>query len=263
VSTPPDGAGYSLANHVVLVTGARRGIGRAVAIQAAALGAHVVVHVRTREQADAAARLPGEPAVQAVWGDLSTVDGVRAVVAAAGNLYGRLDGLVNNAGLAIIRPAADLTPEEWEQQCAVNVRATFFACQAALPYLRRSTAPAIVNITSLHADVAVPGRVAYAVSKAAVAHLTRTLAVEWAPWGIRVNAVAPGFVRTEQVRQLLADVGEQIAARTPLGRVAEPADIAGAVCFLLSPAARHITGAVLPVDGGYTLYGGWTLPPGR
>ncbi len=257
----PAAADLALENHVILVTGARRGIGRAVAARAAALGARVVVHARTREQADATARLL-QGSVP-VWGDLGTVEGVRAVVAAAGDIHGRLDGLVNNAGLAVVRPAAELTAEEWERLFAVNARATFFACQAALPYLRRSAAPAVVNVSSLHAAVAVPGRVAYATSKAAVSHLTRTLAVEWAAWGIRVNAVAPGFVRTEQVSHLLAEWGEQITARTPLGRLAEPEDIAAAVCFLLSPASRHITGAVLPVDGGYTLYGGWTLPPPR
>ncbi|MDR7574067.1 MAG: SDR family oxidoreductase [Armatimonadota bacterium] len=260
MSTPAYGARDSLADRVVLITGARRGIGRAVAARAASLGARVVVHARTREQAETAARLPGEPTVHAVWGDLGTAEGVRAVVTAAGELYGRLDGLVNNAGLALVRSADQLTPEEWDLQFAVNVRAIFFACQTALPYLLRSAAPAVVNISSLHATVAVPGRVAYAASKAAVDHLTRTLAVEWAPRGIRVNAVAPGYVRTEQVARLLAEAGQQITARTPLGRLAEPEDVAAAVCFLLSPAARHITGVVLAVDGGYTLYGGWMLP---
>ncbi|MDQ7849814.1 MAG: SDR family oxidoreductase [Armatimonadota bacterium] len=248
----------SLRGKVLLVTGARRGIGLAIAARAAQAGAEVIVHAREQAQAEAAARqIAG---ATAVWGDLSTVEGVRAVITAAGETTGRLDGLVNNAGLAVVQPAEAFSAEDWERQFAVNVRATFFACQAALPYLRRGSDPAIVNISSLHAQTAVPGRAVYAASKAAVDHLTRTLAVEWARWRIRVNAVAPGFVRTEQVAHLLAREGTRIEARTPLGRVAEPDDVAAAVCFLLSAAARHITGTVLPVDGGYLLYGGWEMP---
>ncbi len=258
MSTRAEDATVSLRGKVILVTGARRGIGLAIASRAAQAGAEVMVHARERTQAEAAARqIAGGTAV---WGDLSTVEGVRAVITAAGGTTGRLDGLVNNAGLAVVQPAEAFSAEDWERQFAVNVRATFFACQAALPYLRRSHAPAIVNISSLHAQTAVPGRAVYAASKAAVDHLTRTLAVEWAPWRIRVNAVAPGFVRTEQVAHLLSREGARIEARTPLGRVAEPDDVAAAVCFLLSPAARHITGAVLRVDGGYVLYGGWEMP---
>ncbi|MDR7419265.1 MAG: SDR family oxidoreductase [Armatimonadota bacterium] len=249
----------ALAGRVILVTGARRGIGLAVAHAAAAAGARVIVHARERPQAEAAAQAVGT-ATRAVWGNLEHVEEIRRVAREAGEHDGRLDGLVNNAGLAIVKPAADLQEAEWDRMFAVNVKAPFFMCQAARPFLQRSTDARVVNIASLHATTAIPGRVAYAASKAALAHLTRTLAIEWAPLGIRVNAVAPGFVRTEQIAHLIAREGPRLEARTPLGRLAEPTDVAQAVLFLLCDASRHITGDMLSVDGGWALYGGWALP---
>lgn len=245
-----------LRDRVILITGARRGIGLAIARAAADAGAAVIVHARRREEAESAAAAVGGGAA-AVWADLRDLPELRRMVEAAGELRGRLDGLVNNAGRAIVRASAELTEENWDEMFDSNARATFFVCCAALPYLRAAPAPAVVNISSLHAITSIPGRAAYAASKAAVAQLSRGLAVEWAPHGIRVNAVAPGYVRTEQVAALVARDGRRLEERTPLGRLAEPADVAAAVLFLLSEAARHITGVILPVDGGWAAYGGW------
>ncbi|MDQ7839447.1 MAG: glucose 1-dehydrogenase [bacterium] len=252
------GAAMELDGRVILVTGARRGIGYAIAARAGAAGATVILHARERAQAEAAVvSLPGRATVIPVGGDLASVSEIRRMLEAAGAAAGHLDGLVNNAGVAVVGPSAQLAESDWDRQFDVNVKAAFFSSQAALPLLLRGTEPSVVNVSSLHAETAIPGRAAYAASKAALSHLTRALAVEWAPLGIRVNAVAPGYVRTEQISGLLARNGARLEARTPLGRLAEPEDIAEAVCFLLCPAARQVTGVVLRVDGGWVPYGGW------
>jgi NAD(P)-dependent dehydrogenase (short-subunit alcohol dehydrogenase family) len=248
----------SLEDRVILITGARRGIGLVVAQAAAASGARVIVHARERSQAKHAADLVGSAA--AVWGDLDRLSEIRRVVSDAAERHGRLDGLVNNAGVAIVKRVVDVQETDWDRMFSVNAKAPFFICQTALPFLQRSAGGRVVNIASMHALTAIPGRVAYAASKAALAHLTRALAIEWAPLGISVNAVAPGFVRTEQIAHLIAREGPRLEARTPLGRLAEPTDVAQAVLFLLSNASRHITGEVLRVDGGWVLYGGWVQP---
>jgi NAD(P)-dependent dehydrogenase (short-subunit alcohol dehydrogenase family) len=245
-----------LRERVILITGARRGLGLATARAAAAAGATVIVHARRREEAEATAAAVGNGAA-AAWADLRDLAELRRMVDAAGALRGRLDGLVNNAGRAIVRPATQLSAAEWDELFESNARAAFFACCAAFPHLRAAAAPAVVNISSLHARTAVPGRAAYAAAKAAVSQLSRSLAVEWAPYGIRVNAVAPGYVRTEQLAGLLAREEPNLVERTPLGRLAEPEDVAAVVLFLLSDASRHITGATVPVDGGWAAYGGW------
>lgn len=250
-----------LGDRVVLITGARRGIGRTIAQAAATAGARVILHAREQGQAEDAARaIAGGQAAAAVWGDLESVATIRRVVDDAGSRYGRLDGIVNNAGIALVGASAEMTEADWDRQFAVNVKGAFFVCQAALPFLRRSPSPRVVNISSLHAESCIPGRAAYGASKAALSQLTRALAIEWAPYGIVVNAVAPGFVRTEQLAGLIDREGAQLDARTPLGRVAEPSDVAAAVLFFLSDQVRHITGEVVRIDGGWTLYGSWRPP---
>lgn len=248
-----------LRDRVVLITGARRGIGLATAHAAAAVGATVILHARERDQAEQAARGVGTRAFPA-WGDLTRAGEIQRMVDETGARFGRLDGLVNNAGLSVVKAATEFAEEDWDRMFDVNVKASFFVSVAALPHLRRAMAPAIVNISSLHADTAIPGRAAYAASKAAVSHLTRALAIEWAPYRIRVNAVAPGFVRTEQLAGLVEREGPNLERRTPLGRLADPRDIATSIVFLLSDAARHITGEVLRLDGGWVAFGGWEFP---
>ncbi|MFQ5793451.1 MAG: SDR family NAD(P)-dependent oxidoreductase [Candidatus Bipolaricaulia bacterium] len=252
-----------LADKVILVTGSRRGIGRAIAESCCAAGAHVVVHSRDLEKAQQVAELLHQQggAATSFVADLRRPDEIRQLFAHIRTELGRLDGLVNNAGIAIVKPSSQFSEEDWDQVFGVNVKGMFLCCQQAFTLMKeKNTGGQIVNISSAHAEMAVPNRAVYATSKAAVHHLTRCLAVEWAPYGIRVNAVAPGFVRTEQIAHLIEQHEPQLIRRTPLRRLAEPRDISEAVLFLLSDRARHITGEVLRVDGGWVPYGHWELP---
>lgn len=249
----------NLRDRAVLITGARRGIGMAAARSAVAAGATVFLHARRRDQAEEAARTLGAGAVP-VWAELSDLAEIRRMVDEAGSRLGRLDGVVNNAGGAVVAPSAQFAEGDWDMVFDVNVKAAFFVSVAALPYLQRSASPAVVNISSLHADTAIVGRAAYAAAKAAVNQLSRSLAIEWAPHRIRVNAVAPGFVNTERIADLVSREGRNLAARTPLGRLADPGEIAAAVIFLLSDASSFVTGETLRVDGGWTAYGDWRIP---
>jgi NAD(P)-dependent dehydrogenase (short-subunit alcohol dehydrogenase family) len=180
---------------------------------------------------------------------------IRAAIEAAGQEFDGLDILVNNAGIAPGSPAASFPIEDFDATVAVNLRGTFFACQAALPLLRRRGAGRIINIGSQAGAVALPGESVYCMTKAAIAHLSRCLAVEWGPYGITVNTVAPTFIETPGTEQALsdpefrADVIERIAA---LHRIGQPCDVTGAVVFLASPAAALVTGATIAVDGGWT-----------
>jgi NAD(P)-dependent dehydrogenase (short-subunit alcohol dehydrogenase family) len=178
----------------------------------------------------------------------------RAVAAAVAR-FGRLDVLVNNAGIAPGNPAEDVVLEDFDATLAVNLRGTFFASQAAGRVMLAQGSGCIVNLSSQAGFVALPGESVYCMTKAAIAHLTKCLAVEWGPRGVRVNAVAPTFVRTPGTAAALgdpvfrADVVERIAA---LHRIGEPVEVAGAVVFLASPAASLVTGETILVDGGWT-----------
>jgi NAD(P)-dependent dehydrogenase (short-subunit alcohol dehydrogenase family) len=247
---------FDIGGKVAMVTGASRGIGHDLVLALAAAGARVAAAVRDPGDADAvvdeAVRAGGEAA--GVTLDLTDLASIERAVEETVERFGRLDILVNNAGLGTNHDALDATEQEWDELFAVNVRGLFFACQSAGRRMVEQRHGRIVNLASQAGLVGIPRHAAYSASKGAVIALTKVLALEWAPFGVTVNSVAPTFIRTPGTAErldrpeFLADVLERI----PTGRVGTTADVAGAVLYLASPAASLVTGTVLVVDGGWT-----------
>jgi NAD(P)-dependent dehydrogenase (short-subunit alcohol dehydrogenase family) len=249
---------FDLTGRTALVTAASKGLGRACAVALAHAGADVAVGLRDASDdggvvAEVAAM--GRRAY-AVPMDMTDLAQVRAGVDEAAARLGHLDILVNNAGVAPTNLAADVTEADFDRTVQVNLKSTFFACQAAHRHMKAQGFGRIVNMGSQAGSVALPTESVYCMTKAGVAHLTACLAVEWGPTGITVNCVAPTFIRTPGTAPALsdpafaADVVERIAA---LHRIGEPVEVAGAVVFLASPAASLVTGHTLLVDGGWTV----------
>lgn len=246
-----------LSGKTALVTGGASGIGLAIASQLAAAGACVAINDIDANAAEGAAARVGRGSFAAP-GDVSDSAAVDSMVAAV-RTRGAIDILVNNAGVAQpLVSIARLTPEDWQRVIDVNLRGAYLVSRAVYGDMKPRKAGVIVNIASITGLVGFPGSHAYGVSKAAIVMLTQTLACEFARHAIRVNAVAPGLVAAPMLDRMSQD-GErlpELVSRVPLGRLGEPEEIGGTVAFLCSDLAAYITGAVLPVDGGWLAFGG-------
>lgn len=245
----------------VLITGGGSGIGAGVARAFFAKGANIVVADADDAAAKrVAAELGAGDRAHAVTLDVTDRAAVDAFIADAVARFGRLDALVNSAGIREIKPVLDLEPSHWHRTISVNLDGTFHASQAFARAARASGTPAsIVNIASAVGLAGAPNRAAYVSSKHAVVGLTRAMAMDLGGYGIRVNAVAPGVVRTPMTESYFDDPKRirRLRASHPLGREARPEDIASVVLFLASTEAAYVTGAIIPVDGGYGAGRAW------
>ncbi|HKF40591.1 MAG TPA: 3-oxoacyl-ACP reductase family protein [Candidatus Acidoferrum sp.] len=248
---------FDLNDRVALVTGAARGLGRAISLALANSGADIALGLRdVRSDAGLAAevRFLGRR-VLPLQMDVSKTDQIFRAVDETVKEFGHIDILVNNAGIAPENPAEKVREEDFEATLAVNLKGTFFASQAAGRVMIKQRKGTIINMSSQAGFAALPTESVYCMTKAAIAHLTKCLAVEWGKYGVTVNAVAPTFIRTPGTEEYLSDprhltdTVERIAA---LHRIGEPMEVAGAVVFLASPAASLITGETLLIDGGWT-----------
>jgi NAD(P)-dependent dehydrogenase (short-subunit alcohol dehydrogenase family) len=242
--------GQPLAGKVALVTGASSGIGAATAAALAAAGAAVVLTGRDRERLAAAAAAAGEDA-HAVPCDLTADGGPAALVAATVERFGTVDVIFHSAGIFEPRPFPESDLASFDRQWALNVRAPYALTQVALPYLLGGGV--VIFVSSIAGHAAFPHSAAYCATKGAIELMTRALAVELAPQGVRVNALAPGNIRTAMNEQALASPAYEasMVERTPYGRVGVVEDIAGVAVFLASDAARYVHGTSLLVDGGW------------
>lgn len=249
---------FSLDGRTALVTGSTRGIGRAIAETLAGAGAHVIISSRTAEACeDAAAAICADGGrATAIACDISQKDQVIALVEKATKAAGPIDILVANAAAnPVFGPMRDLPDGAFEKIMRTNVQSTLWLVNAIAPAMKERGGGSILVVSSIAGLSGSRHIGAYALSKAADFQLVRNLALEWGRAGIRANALAPGLVKTEFARALWEDqhTRKAVEARTPLGRLAEPADMAGAALFLVSDAARYMTGQMLVVDGGLTI----------
>ena len=247
---------FDLTGQVALVTGAARGLGNAIALALAEAGADLVLGLRDLASGTLLAeriRALGRRALP-VQMDITRRVEIAAAVAEAIAHFGRIDILVNNAGIGPPAPAIDVTEADFDDTLNVNLKGTFFVSQEVGRHMIQNRHGKIVMLSSQAGFVGLPTESVYCMTKAAIAHLTKCLAVEWGPHQVNVNAVAPTFIRTPGTVKWLENEAfrSDLLSKIPLGRVGDPKDVCGAVVFLASPAAALINGATLLIDGGFT-----------
>ena len=245
-----------LNNKTVVVTGGSKGIGKGIALAFAEYGANVVIVGRNEaaliETTNELKR--HHPDCSYVSADLTNVAEITRMIDEVVSQMGSLDVLVNNAGVNISKPALEITEEDWDQVLDINLKAAFFCSQKAGEHMIRNGKGRIINIASQMAFVGYWNRASYCSSKGGMVQLTKALAVEWAEKGLNVNAVAPTFIKTELTEKMFEDKSfeKEIYSRIPIGKLADPKDVAGAVLYLSSHLSKFITGETIKVDGGWT-----------
>jgi NAD(P)-dependent dehydrogenase (short-subunit alcohol dehydrogenase family) len=249
---------FSLTGKTALVTGAARGIGKALAVALAEAGADVVVIDIDEPGANStASEIEGTGRrAMAAKVDVTDVNAVDRAIHSIIQKWGKLDIAVNNAGIATVTPAEDIPEDEWDRIMAVNLKAVFFCCRAEARVMLPSKTGSIINIASMSASIVnrPQTHAHYNASKSGVVQMSRTCAAEWAARGLRVNCLSPGHMVTPMTDRLFGEIGRQLNSNTPMGRIGTPDDLVGAVIFLASDASRYVTGLDLIVDGGYTLW---------
>jgi NAD(P)-dependent dehydrogenase (short-subunit alcohol dehydrogenase family) len=251
----------------VLVTGAGSGLGRACAVRFASEGARVAVHYNSseagaRETLSLLERVGGSGMIVAA--DARSQESVKQAVATVVEQFGRIDGLINNAGKHRLARSLDQSQADWEDMIGRNLSGTFFFSQAVGTHMRAAGGGQIVNVSSKMATSTAPSNAAYCATKAGVIAMTQVLAAEWARFNIRVNCVAPGVMATGAAHQMTSELDDgglllsALEARTPMGRLGNPDEVAAAIAFLASGETDFLTGSTLYVDGGWTSYGDYT-----
>jgi NAD(P)-dependent dehydrogenase (short-subunit alcohol dehydrogenase family) len=247
---------FDLTGRVALVTGGSKGLGRTIAQALAAAGADVAIASRTQPELDtvAAELVRGGRQALAVSADVTDENSVRALVRQVVRRFGRIDILVNNAGVGDTTPVVDMDPAHWDQVQRVNLRGPMLCCKHVGPHMIERHSGKVINVASVFASRVARYMSAYAASKAALVQLTRTLALEWMRHNIQVNALCPGYFRTDMNAEFFASArGRQFIADLPIGRLGDPHELEGAAVFLASDATSYITGTTLYVDGGHSL----------
>lgn len=251
------GPSFTLAGQVALVTASSKGIGKACALALAESGADIILGLRDMNTGKTVVKQIQQMGreVLPVQMDVTRLDEITSAVQAGLQYFKRIDILVNNAGIGAPNPAEHVTEKDFDDTLNVNLKGTFFTSQAVGKVMIKQKHGRIINICSQAGFVALPTESVYCMTKAAIAHLTKCLALEWAPYNIMVNAVAPTFITTPGTKKWLDDANfrASVRRRIPLGRIGKPEEVAGPVVFLASPAASLITGETIMVDGGWTI----------
>jgi len=249
-----------LEDKVAMITGASKGIGKGIAKRYSQEGAKVVITSRSMDLLSTIADeiRDGGGQVLPLSMDVRKPESIQEAVDKTVEEYGQLDIMVNNAGISMAHPSEDLSPQDWTNAIETDLSGVFYGCQSAAKQMMRQDGGCIINNTSMYGLVAAPMRAAYCASKAGANMLTKVLAIEWASKNIRVNAIAPGYIRTELVQGIIdkgiLDVAS-IEKRTPKGRMGEVKDLMEMAVYLASDEASFMTGSIITIDGGWTAYG--------